>query len=87
MDKNNSLIIEKKAINLVCHELESSCISGKILYVSDNVVDSIYGDIVKKQIEKVGILKTEMVDNNTISYAMDLAERCIATDVKCIVGL
>lgn len=87
MNNNNSLIIERKAINLVCHELESNGISGKILYVSDSIVDSLYGDIIKKQIEQIGILKIEMVDNNNISYAMDLAERCIATDVNCIVGL
>lgn len=41
----------------------------------------------KEQIENVGRLKVEYADYNTISYAMDIAERCIATDVDCIVGL
>ena len=87
MAKINSLIIEKNAIYFLLKELKRNMISGKILYVSDPIVDSLYGDIVKKQIEQIGVLKVEMVDNNSISYAMNLAERCIATDVTCIVGL
>lgn len=87
MLKNGSLIIEKNAINCVSRELLKNDVKGKILYVSDSNVDALYGDIVKKQIEAIGILKIELVDNNTIAYAMDLAERCIATDVNCIVGL
>ena len=33
------------------------------------------------------MLKEELVENNTISYAMNLAERIIATDINCIVGI
>lgn len=87
MPTNKSLIIEKKAIKNVKNTLENNQIKGKILYVSDIFVDSLYGNVVKKQIEQVGILKEEFVGNNTISYAMNLAERVIATDVECIVGL
>lgn len=85
--KSNYLKIAQGGLNLVKNVLEANRIEGKILYVSDEVVDNLYGKKVKDQIEKVGKLKTELVDYNTISYAMSIAERCIATDVDCIVGL
>lgn len=59
----------------------------KVLYVSDSIVDSLYGKVVKEQIAKASVLKEELVENNTISYAMNLAERIIATDINCIVGI
>ena len=62
-------------------------INGKILYVSDSVVDSLFGEVVRRQIADVGQVKEELIDDNTISYAMGLAERIIATDINCIVGL
>lgn len=85
--KESYLKIKRNAINLVAETLTNNKISGKILYVADPYVDSLYGDIVKRQIESVGTLKIEFADYNTIAYAMDIAERCIATDVDCIVGL
>ena len=84
---NQSLKIGKKAIYQLEEVLRDNHISGKILYVSDSVVDKLYGDIVKPQIEAVGKIKEEIVNQNTISYAMNVAERVIATDVNCIVAL
>ncbi len=74
-------------IDQVSNILRENKISGKILYVSDPVVDSLYGESVKNQIKEVGWLKEEYVDYNTIAYAMSIAERVIATDVDCIVGM
>lgn len=85
--KSNYLKICKGAINLVEETLLINKISGKILYVSEIFLDNLYGQLVKDQIEKVGKLKIEFADNNTIEYAMNIAERCIATDVDCIVGM
>lgn len=62
-------------------------ISGKLLYVTDPEVDKLFGNIVRPQLENVGRLKEELVDNNSISYAMSVAERVIATDVDFIVGM
>lgn len=62
-------------------------ISGKILYIPDPYVDSLYGSLVRPQIEAVGRIKEQVVDNNTIAYAMEVAERVIATDVDCIVAM
>ena len=87
MKQNNVLIIENNAINKVCETLKYNCINGKILYVSDPIVNGLYGNLVKCQISQVGILKEELVEKNTISYAMNLAERIIATDINCVVGL
>lgn len=85
--KTNYLRIGCRVINLVEEVLFSNKISGKILYVSGKVVNRIYGENIKRQIKNVGILREEYVDRNTIKYAMNLAERCIATDINCIVGL
>lgn len=85
--KSNYLKITKGAIGLVAETLEDNGISGKILYVADPYVDQLYGEGVREQIRSVGRLKEELCDYNTIAYSMDIAERVIATDVDCIVGL
>lgn len=59
----------------------------KVLYVSDENIDKMFGHRIKPVIEKYGILKEHLVDNNTIEYAMSIAGRIIATDIQFIVGL
>ncbi len=85
--KSNYLKIGKDTIQFINKALIENNISGKILYVADPFVDSIYGHVVRPQIEDIGTLKEEKCDGNTIAYSMSIAERCIATDVNCIVGL
>ncbi len=85
--KNNILKIGQKKILEVGSTLREADIHGKILYVSDPIVDTLYGHIVRPQIESVGQIKVDTVEKNTIRYAMSVAERVIATDVECIVGM
>ncbi|MBR1930283.1 MAG: iron-containing alcohol dehydrogenase family protein [Lachnospiraceae bacterium] len=85
--KQNYLRIKKGAINSVETTLRINNISGKILYIPDTYVDSLYGAIVRPQIEAIGQIKEQTVENNTIAYAMEVAERVIATDVDCIVSM
>lgn len=85
--KPDFLKIDCGAIKYVEETLGFNDISGKILYVADPTVDKLYGPDIRKQISKIGQIKIEFVEHNTISYAMDIAERCIATDIECIVGL
>ena len=85
--KSNYLIICRGAINFVKTSLSNNDISGKILYVADPIVDKLYGSKVKKQINDVGTFKDVICYSNTIEYAMEIAEQCIATDINCIVGL
>ncbi len=88
MKKTSSLIVEPGAIGYIGKILSKNIAAGKkVLYVSDHVVDGLYGEAVKSQIEGVGRLKTELIENNTISFAMNMAERVIATDIECIVGV
>lgn len=87
MINNKVLIIKKGCINELSSIFKDYEINGKILFVSDTIVDKLYGDIVRRQIQMVGIIRQELIDNNTISYAMNLAERVIATDIDCIVAL
>ena len=85
--KHNILKIGQKKILEVGATLHEADIHGKILYISDPVVDKLYGHIVRPQIESVGQIKVDTVEQNTIRYAMSVAERVIATDVECIVGM
>jgi glycerol-1-phosphate dehydrogenase [NAD(P)+] len=85
--KNNVLKIGPGKINEIEKTLNENGDFKKILYVFDPYVDKLYGEIVRSQIEKVGKIKEEAIDANTISYAMNVAERVIATDVDCIVAM
>ena len=85
--KTNILNISSGKITEVESTLKNAKIHGKIMYVSDPYVDSLYGKVVRPQIEAVGKIKEQSVDYNTISYAMSVAERVIATDIDCIVGM
>lgn len=85
--KSNVLHIREGAIHDVEAVLRENGVSGKLLYVSDPVVDGLYGAEVRSQLRAVGRLKEESVAYNTIAYAMDVAERVIATDVDCIIGM
>lgn len=83
----NILKIGPNKISEVERTLKDSGVQGKILFVYDPYVDGLYGSIVRPQIEAVGQVKAQPVMNNTISYAMDIAERVIATDIECIVAM
>lgn len=85
--RNNILKIGPGKIAEIESTLIESNVSGKILYVSDPYVDSLYGPTIRPQIMSVGRIKEQSVDNNTIAYAMEIAERIIATDIDCIVAV
>lgn len=81
------LKVGRGVINNIAETLSTEKIVGKILYVSDDVVDKLYGNIVKKQIKEVGKLVEEFVTQNTIAYALMIAEKVIETDICCIIGV
>lgn len=85
--KRNILKIGPGKIAEIESTLRNANILGKILYVFDPYVDSLYGHIIRPQIEAVGRVKQQVVDCNTIAYAMNVAERVIATDIDCIVAM
>lgn len=87
MKKPNVLKIGQGCLQDVGETLSQSAISGKLLFVTDPLVDKLYGGIVRPQLKEIGDVRDEYVDYNTIAYAMDIAERIIATDVDCIIGL
>ncbi len=84
---SNSLKIGNGKIFEIETTLKENGLTGKMIYVSDEVVDSLYGDTVRTQIKNSGKLVEEKVNNNTIRYSMQLAERIIATEVDCIIGV
>lgn len=83
----NILKIGPGKISEIESTLRESNISGTILYIADSYVDSVYGSVVRPQIEAVGLLKEQSIDCNTIAYAMEIAEYAIATDINCIVAM
>lgn len=86
-DKTESLKVGPGYIDQVAQTLAENNITGKLLYVSDPVVDRLYGEKVKSQLREIGRVREEFADYNTIAYAMSVAERVIATDVDCIVAM
>lgn len=87
IQQSSVLKIGKGNLEKAAQTLHDNQIAGKILYISDPIVDELYGKGIKKQLHDIGHVKEELVDDNTISYAMSVAERVIATDVNCIVGM
>jgi glycerol-1-phosphate dehydrogenase [NAD(P)+] len=81
------LKIEQGIISRISYILSEANIAGKILYISDSVVDRIYGTLVKEQLSSIGNIEIVLIDSNTISYAMTLAERVIEAEIDFIVGL
>lgn len=87
MSQEKILLVEDGCIRKVGEVLRTSRIKGKFLYVSDFVVDGLYGGIVCPQLEEIGTVEKETVTQNTISYAFTIAEHVIATDIDCIIGM
>lgn len=84
---NRILDIGRKKINEVLSTLSKNADFQRILYVSDNVVDILYGNDVLNQLKEIGAIIKEFVDNNTISYAMDIAKMIFDKNIDCIVAL
>lgn len=84
---NNIIKIGIGKIHEIKRTLKDYGVSGKILYIAGPYVDSLYGNIVRPQIEDIGVIKEQVVEYNTITYAMEVAERVIATDINCIVAM
>lgn len=85
--KSSILRIGSGYINHIDEVLFKSSLKGKILYVSGPIVDKLYGARIKYQLNSIGQIEEEIVDKNSITYAMSLAERIIAEDIDCIVGV
>lgn len=84
---NNILKISPNNINNILNILSQESIKGKILFITDKRVNELYGAVVKKQLEELGRVKIEFIDNNSIKYSMFMAEEIIATDIDYVVGL
>lgn len=87
MKFNNILKVEQNCISKVYEILNMYNIKGKILFVTDSMVDNLYGKEVFDQVKKLGEIQKEYVNNNTIEYSMKLAEKVISNDINYIVGL
>lgn len=87
MPYDRILKIKSGNISKIFPILKASGVSGKILYITEPTLDQLYGPDVKKQLNRIGKVKEEYVTNNTIAFAMSVAERVIATDVDYIAGL
>jgi len=87
MKLENLLNIQENAIDEISNIL--SDMNGKILFITDDVVHRLYGDKVRTQLEKLpnSSVVTELISNNTLSYAMTFAEKIISSEIDYIVGL
>lgn len=82
-----TLKIGRGVLNNITETLRSADIKKHILYVSDSIVDSLYGSRVKEQLHEFGPIDEVSVTDNSLAYANLLAERVLDTEINCIVGL
>jgi len=90
MKLENILKIKENCIDDISEILSGINVRGKILFISDDVVDNLYGERVRTQLEGLNDsveLITELISGNTLSYAMAFAEKIISMDVDYIIGL
>ena len=87
MGISKTLCVEPGCINSIVRTLQDNQVSGAILYVSDPTIDGLYGHIVRSQLENIGPVESKYVDNSTITYAMQIAQHTIETNISCIIGL
>ncbi|MCL2527351.1 MAG: iron-containing alcohol dehydrogenase family protein [Defluviitaleaceae bacterium] len=85
----NILKIKENSIDEVYEILASANISGKILFISDDIVSRLYGQRVLAQLQRLedSQVTMELISSNTLSYAMSFAEKIISMEVDYIVGL
>jgi len=89
MKLDNILKIKENCIDDICNILSPLNVSGKILFISDDTVFRLYGERVQTQLQQLEDtqLITELITDNTLSYAMTFTEKIISMDVDYIVGL
>ena len=84
---NRSLIVEPGSISNIKGALSQVEDLSRILFVTDPVVDGLYGGPVLAQLEQLGQVQKVIVDYNTLTYAMDVAEKIIADTVTVLVAM
>jgi len=89
MRLDNILKVGENCIDEIYDILTAAKIKGRILFISDDTVYNLFGERVRTQLERLDgtTVTTELISNNTLSYAMTFAERIISTEVDYIVGL
>ena len=85
--KKRILRIENGLINNISQVLFENIKAGNMLFITDETVDRKYGATIEKQLKNIGNFKKVYVNQNTISFAMKIAEDIIANDTECIVAL
>ena len=87
MPYSRILKVEQECSKSISSLLAAHSLSGKVLLVSGPQTFKLYGEDLLPRLKECGKVKVEIVDSNTIAYAMSLAEYAIAADVAVIVGL
>jgi len=87
MKLENILKIQENATDEISEII--SDVNGKILFITDDVVHRLYGKKICAQLERLNnsTVITEIISNNTLSYAMTFAEKIISSEIDYIVGL
>lgn len=87
MKFENLLRIGKNNIDHVYDILAEYGAHGKILLLTEPFIDGLFGEKVKSQVSRLGELKISYVEDNSITFAMSMAEKVISDDIDIIVGL
>jgi len=85
----NILKIGDDSIEQIYEILHERDVRGKILFISDETVFRLYGARVREQLLSLPTTQviTELITDNTLSYAMTFTEKIITQEIDYIVGL
>lgn len=87
MALRNVLKIGDGYINKINEFLAEKNVSGNILFITGPNVGKLYAANVKMQLENIGRVAINYINDNTIAYAMNIASTAIENDVDYIVGM
>ena len=84
---DNILSIKSGAIESFYEIMKRNNMKGKFLFITNPHLDELFGNKVKYQIEKLGYIYIEFVKDNSIQYAMEMAEKIIENDIDYVIGM
>lgn len=84
---DNILEINSGAINNFHNIMKKNNIDGNFLFVTDKYLDELFGNKVIPQIENLGKVIKVYIKDNSIEYAMELAQIVLENDIDYIIGM
>lgn len=84
---NNILKIDNRILNNIYSILNSNKIIGKFIILTEEVLYSMYGEVVYEQLKLIDNVEVRFISDNSLDYAVEISKIVIENDIDNIVGL